>query len=59
MSKITEKTLNSSFELKPEHIDAVHLIGGFMKVCRNTSQTPKQFEKSMHNLYENAKKFGF
>jgi hypothetical protein len=59
MSKITEEMLNSSLELKSEHLDAMHLINKFMRVCRDTQQTPKQFEKSMHDLYDNARKYGF
>ena len=59
MSKITEEVLNSSLELKSEHLDAMHLIRMFMEVCRDTQQTPKRFEKSMHDLYDNARKYGF
>ena len=59
MSKITEEVLNSSLELKSEHLDAMHLINKFMRVCRDTQQTPKRFEKSMHDLYDNARKYGF
>ena len=59
MSKITEEVLNSSLELKSEHLDAMHLINRFMQVCRDTQQTPKSFEKSMHDLYDNARKYGF
>jgi hypothetical protein len=59
MSKIKEEVLNSSLELKSEHLDAMHLINKFMRVCRDTQQTPKRFEKSMHDLYDNARKYGF
>ena len=31
----------------------------FMLICRDTHQTPKHFGKSMNNLYEEARKFGF
>lgn len=44
MSKIKEEVLNSSLELKSEHLDAMHLINKFMRVCRDTQQTPKRFE---------------
>ena len=59
MSKTTEEIITQSLQLKPKHLDATHLIGRFMKICRNTSQTPRKFEKSMHNLYDDARKFGF
>jgi hypothetical protein len=59
MSKITEEMLDSSIELKSEHLDAMHLINKFMQICRDTQQTPKSFEKSMHDLYDNARKYGF
>ena len=59
MSKIKEEVLNSSLELKSEHLDAMHLINKFMRVCRDTQQTPKRFEKSMHDLYDDARKYGF
>ena len=59
MSKTTEEILTKDLQLKPEHLDATHLIGRFMKICRDTRQTPKKFEKSMHDLYDDARKFGF
>ena len=59
MSKITEEMLDSSIELKSEHLDAMHLVRMFMEVCRDTQQTPKSFEKSMHDLYDIARNYGF
>ena len=59
MSKTKEKMLGSTLELKPQHLDAIHLIDRFMLICRDTHQTPKQFEESMHKLYEDARRFGF
>tara|TARA_R100001463_G_scaffold135965_2_gene200248 strand:+ start:187 stop:366 length:180 start_codon:yes stop_codon:yes gene_type:complete len=59
MSKTTEEILTKDLQLKPEHLDATHLISRFMKICRDTRQTPKKFEKSMHDLYDDARKFGF
>tara|TARA_R100001224_G_C3918777_1_gene114529 strand:+ start:35 stop:214 length:180 start_codon:yes stop_codon:yes gene_type:complete len=59
MSKTKEKMFSDSLQLKSEHLDAMHLINRFMKVCRNIDQTPKQFEKSMKNLYEDAREYGF
>ena len=51
--------MGSSLELRPYHLDAIHLMDRFMMICRDTDQTPKQFEKSMHDLYDDARKFGF
>lgn len=59
MSKTKERMLGTTLELKPHHLDAIHLIDRFMLICRDTHQTPKKFEKSMHKLYEDAKMFGF
>ena len=59
MSKTIEKMYDNPPKLKSEHLDAIHLINRFMRVCRNTHQTPKQFEKSMHNLYKDARGYGF
>ena len=56
---MTDKTFENLLELKPQHLDAIHLIDRFMLICRDTHQTPKQFEESMHKLYEDARKFGF
>lgn len=55
MSKLKRK----SMEIRPEHIDALHLINRFMNICRVVDQTPKQFEKCMHKLYEEARNYGF
>jgi hypothetical protein len=51
--------INNPLELKPQHLDAIHLIDRFMLICRNTNQTPNKFGKSMNNLYEDARKYGF
>lgn len=59
MSKTKEHIMGSSLELRPYHLDAIHLMDRFMMICRDTDQTPKQFEKSMHDLYDDARKFGF
>ena len=59
MSKTTEEILTRNLQLKPKHLDATYLMGRFMKICRDTRQTPKKFEKSMHDLYDAARKFGF
>lgn len=59
MSKVSEQMFEGSLELKPHHLDAIHLMDRFMMICRNIHQTPKEFEKSMGKLYEDAKRFGF
>ena len=59
MSKIIEQAFSDPLELKPQHLDAIHLIDKFMLICRDTHQTQKHFGKSMNNLYEEARKFGF
>ena len=59
MSKTREKILNTSLQLKSEHLDAMHLVNRFVAICRDIHQTPKQFEKSMHELYKEAKNYGF
>lgn len=61
MSKTKQQLLPEGIglQLKSEHLDAMHLMNRFMSVCRDIHQTPKQFESSMHQLYEDARKFGF
>ena len=59
MSKTKEHMLGATLELKPYHLDAIHLMDRFMLICRDTHQTPLQFENSMHKLYEDARRFGF
>jgi len=49
---IQSYTLNRS-------IDAVTVVNEFMKICRDTHQTSKKFNKSMHDLYDNARNLGF
>ena len=56
---MTDKTFENLLELKPQHLDAIHLIDRFMLICRNTNQTHKKFEKSMKSLYEDARNYGF
>ena len=55
MSKTKEKILNTSLQLKSEHLDAIHFVNRFVAICRDIHQTPKQFEKSMHELYKRRK----
>lgn len=42
-----------------EKQDAVTIVQQFMEICRDTHQTDKKFNKSIHNLYDDARKYGF
>ena len=61
MSKTKEKLLPEGvgLQLKSEHLDAMHLMNRFMTICKDIHQTPRQFERSMHILYKDAKRYGF
>lgn len=40
-------------------IDAISVVNEFMRICRDTHQTSRKFNKSMHDLYDNARNLGF
>ena len=42
-----------------EKQDAVTIVHQFMEICRDTHQTENKFNKSIHNLYDDARKYGF
>ena len=42
-----------------EKQDAVTIVHQFMEICRDTHQTDRKFNKSIHNLYDDARKYGF
>mgnify|MGYP000179697115 CR=1 FL=1 len=40
-------------------VDAIGIVNEFMRICRDTHQTPAKFNKSMHTLYDNSRNLGF
>ena len=50
MSKTKEQQLGATLELKPHHLDAIHLMDRFMMICRDTNQTPKKFESAGNDI---------
>lgn len=64
MSRTTEMLYNSSNQLKPKHLDALHLINTFINEFEKykpdgTTTTLDRHIKRMAGVYKSCKNYGF